>query len=194
MKILVRLTKIFFDKLIFSTDMSTLTIIETINTNLMIYNLHFLSQYFISVSICNYFDCGSSSSAIDIKTSSSNISPSLKYIPDKPSLIRAKIHYKMSNEIGLKIFYPSEIIENLIITYKIKNTSLINQLNISPPLLNIRLTNLSCGNIYEIMIYASNQVGFSLTEYLITKTEGSGRILLNKNFFYKLEDFSSVVN
>ncbi len=44
------------------------------------------------------------------------------------------------------------------------------------------------------MIYASNQVGFSLTEYLITKTEGSGRILLNKNFFYKLEDFSSVVN
>jgi len=89
----------------------------------------------------------------------------------------------MSNEIGLKIVYPSEIIENLIITYKIKNTSLINQLNISPPLLNIRLTNLSCGNIYEIMIYASNQIGFSLTEYLITKTEGSGRILLIKVSF-----------
>jgi len=82
----------------------------------------------------------------------------------------------MSNEIGLKIFYPSEIIENLIITYKIKNTSFINQLNISPPLLNIRLTNLSCGNIYEIMIYTSNQVGFSSTEYLIIKTEGSSRI------------------
>ncbi len=100
----------------------------------------------------------------------------LKYILDKPSSIRAQIHYTMSNEIGLKIFYPSEIIENLIITYKIKNTSFINQLNISPPLLNIRLTNLSCGNIYEIMIYASNQVGFSSTEYLIIKTEGSGRI------------------
>jgi hypothetical protein len=54
--------------------MSTLTIIETINTNLILYNLHSSSQYFISVSICNYFDCGSSSLTIDIRTASSSMS------------------------------------------------------------------------------------------------------------------------
>ncbi|CAF3590109.1 unnamed protein product [Rotaria sordida] len=198
-------------------DMSTLTTIETIKTNLILYNLHSSSQYFISVSICNYFDCGPSSVAIDIKTSSSIFDSLTKIIHpinkpltlncpystnnslnipyrklsetysqyqcgsklfniryyDKPSSIRAKIHYTMSNEIGLKIFYPFEIIETLTITYKIKDNLHIYELNISPPLTNIRLTNLSCGNIYEIMIYASNQAGFSSTEYLITKTEGS---------------------
>lgn len=94
----------------------------------------------------------------------------------------------------MKIVYPSEIIENLIITYKIKDTSFINQLNVSPPLLNVRLTNLSCGNIYEIMIYTTNQVGFSLTEYLITKTEGSGRILFFLKYFCKSKEFSTVIN
>jgi hypothetical protein len=66
--------KIFFNKFIFSSDMSTLTIIETININLIIYNLHSSSQYFISVSICNYFDCGSSSLPINIKTPLSSMS------------------------------------------------------------------------------------------------------------------------
>jgi hypothetical protein len=161
--------------------MSTLTIIETIDANLILSHLHSSSQYFISVSICNYFDCGPSSLAIDFKTSSSSIlQVPVKPTSIQPTSIRAKIYYKMSNEIGLKILYPPEIIENLIITYKIQNTSLMNQFNITPPLLNIRLTNLSCGNSYEIMIYAKNQVGLSLTEYLITETEGSGRILTPK--------------
>jgi len=86
----------------------------------------------------------------------------------------------MSDEIGLKIIYPPEIIESLTVTYKIKDHSFINEINIFPPLLNIRLTNLSCGNIYEIMIYASNQAGFSQTDYLMTKTEGSGKAFNNK--------------
>ncbi|CAF0823910.1 unnamed protein product [Rotaria sp. Silwood1] len=198
-------------------DMSTLTAIETIKTNLILYDLHSSSQYFVSVSICNYFDCSSSSIAIDIRTPSSILETSTTIIHpinkplvlncpyatnnslnisypklsetysqyqcgsklfniryyDKPSSIRAKIHYTMSNEIGLKIFYPFEIIETITITYKIKDNSFIHELNISPPLSNIRLTNLSCGNIYEIMIYTSNQAGFSSTEYLITKTDGS---------------------
>ena len=96
----------------------------------------------------------------------------------KPSSIQANIHYILSNEIGLKMIYPSEIIESVIIKYKIQNSSLIHQLNISPPLINIRLTNLSCGNIYEIMIYASNQIGLSSAESLTAKTEGSGTIFL----------------
>ncbi|CAF4143011.1 unnamed protein product [Rotaria sp. Silwood2] len=198
-------------------DMATLTTIETIKTNLILYNLHSSSQYFISISICNYFDCGSSSVAIDIRTPTSifdtsttiihpinkplvlncpyanNNSHNIPYTKlsetysqyqcgsklfniryyDKPSSIRVKVHYTMSNEIGLKIFYPFEIIETITITYKIKDNSFIHELNISPPLSNIRLTNLSCGNIYEIMIYTSNQAGFSSTEYLITKTDGS---------------------
>lgn len=174
--------------------MSTLTTIETMNTNLILPNLHSSSQYFISVSICNYFDCGSSSFAIDIKTPSSSMSKTSMQnfffkssfevfdtptaMIHKPSSIQAKIHYILSNEIGLKIFYPLEIIESVVIKYKIENSSLIHQLNISPPLLNIRLTNLSCGNNYEIMIYATNQIGMSSTEYLITKTDGSGRIFL----------------
>lgn len=116
------------------------------------------------------------------------------YVLDKPSSIQAKIHYTKSNEIGLKILYPLEIIENLIISYKIKNSSAVRQLNISPPLSNVRLTDLSCGNIYEIMIYTTNQVGFSVTEYLIAKTDGSGRILIfSLKNFHKFQNFSSLV-
>ena len=179
--------------------MSTLTTIEVVNTNLILSDLHPSSQYFISVCICNHFDCGSSSSAITIRTSSSSMSnisiqkstsslslslcdiavfDTSPVLINKPSSIQAKIHYITSNEIGLKIFYPSEIIEKLIITYKISNASLIHQLNISPPLFNIRLTNLSCGNIYEIQIYASNQGGVSPMEDFSIKTEGSGKDFL----------------
>jgi hypothetical protein len=165
--------------------MSTLNTIETTNTNLVLHNLHSSSRYFISVSICNYFDCGSSSFAIDIKTPSTSIpkisvSTVIIHPNRKPSSAQAKIHYILSNEIGLKILYPLEIIESVIIKYKIQNSSLIYQLDISPPLINIRLTNLSCGNIYEIMIYASNQIGLSTAESLTAKTEGSGRIFLSK--------------
>lgn len=53
--------------------MSTLKIIETVKTNVIVYNLQSSSQYYISVAICNYFDCGSSSTAIDITTPSSSI-------------------------------------------------------------------------------------------------------------------------
>jgi hypothetical protein len=56
----------------FSLDLSTLMTIETINPNLTLNNLHSLSQYYISVMICNYFDCGPSSSAINIETPSSS--------------------------------------------------------------------------------------------------------------------------
>ena len=66
-----------------------------------------------------------------------------------------------------------DIIESLTITYKTKVNSIINEVRISPPVLNIRLTNLSCGNLYDIMIYGNNQVGFGLNEYLIGKTDGS---------------------
>jgi len=92
---------------------------------------------------------------------------------NKPSVIHAKIHYTTTNEIGLKLQYSSDIIENLTIKYKTKQNGILNEIHLSPPLLNIRLTNLSCGNLYEIMISANNQVGFSLNEYLIEKTDGS---------------------
>ncbi|CAF0912627.1 unnamed protein product, partial [Adineta ricciae] len=198
-------------------NMSTLTTIETIHPNYVISNLRSSSQYYIFVSVCNSFECGPSSLAIDIKTpeslsdmttnllhpinkplvidcpsspdrSLSILTPSLtqtnaqyqcglklfniRYY-DKPSSIKIKIHYTLSNEIGLKIIYPPEIIESLTITYKIKENSYMNEMNIFPPLSNIRLTNLSCGNLYEIMIYASNQAGFSSTEHLLARTIGS---------------------
>ncbi len=53
-------------------DMSTLLTIETINSNFIFNNLHSSSQYYISVSICNYFDCGPSSSAINIEIPSTS--------------------------------------------------------------------------------------------------------------------------
>ncbi|UJR10325.1 hypothetical protein I4U23_014531 [Adineta vaga] len=206
-------------------NMSTLTTIETIHTDYTLSNLHSSSQYYISVAICNSFDCGSSSLAIDVKTPSSifDIATTLihpinkplrincpsspeksLFIPhpslsqtntqyqctsklfniqyyDKPSSIQTKVHYRLSNEIGLKIIYPSEIIESLTITYKIKDNVHINELNIFPPLSHIRLTNLSCGNFYEIMIYASNQAGFSSTEHLFTKTDGSVPSLIDSS-------------
>ena len=159
-------------------DMSTLKTIETTNTNVVLHNLHSSSQYFISVAICNHFDCGSSSLAIDIKTSVEvfGTSPVTAHPTDKPSSIQAKVHYTLSNEIGLKMLYPSEIIESVLIKYKISNSSVIQQLNISPPVRNIRLTNLSCGNTYEMMIYAKNQIGSSPAEHLVARTEGSGRV------------------
>lgn len=167
--------------------MSTLKIIERQESNIILSNLQSSSQYFISISICNHFDCGSSSSPIRIQTPIlTNQLISSKKILTKPSTIRAKIHFIKSNEIGLKILYPFEIIENLIISYKIQHYSLTNQLNISPPLLNIRLSNLSCGNIYEISIHTSNQMGISTSEYLITKTDGSGKRLAYKTPFGQL--------
>jgi hypothetical protein len=68
---------------------------------------------------------------------------------------------------------------------------LINEINIFPPLLNVRLTNLSCGNIYEIMVYANNQVGFSLMEYLIAKTDGSSKEIIYRFFVNKIQVFFS---
>jgi len=73
----------------------------------------------------------------------------------------------------LKLNYPSDIIENLILTYKIKSDIDYHEISISPPLPNIRLANLSCGNLYEITLSATNQVGFSSNEYLLVKTDGS---------------------
>jgi len=101
-----------------------------------------------------------------------------KFILDKPSPIHAKIHYTTTDEIGIKLHYPLDIIESLTITYKTKQNGILNEIHIFPPLLNIRSTNLSCGNLYEIMINANNQVGFSLTEYLIEKTDGSIPLLI----------------
>jgi hypothetical protein len=98
-----------------------------------------------------------------------------RFILDKPSSIHGKIHYTTSNEIGLKLRYPLDIVESIRITYKIQQNEILNEINLSPPLLNVRLTNLSCGNIYEIMIYANNQVGTSLNEYLTGKTDGSSK-------------------
>lgn len=95
---------------------------------------------------------------------------------DKPSPIHAKIHYTTSNEIGIKLSYPSDIIENVTISYKTKQSLNIHEYHISPPLSNVRLTNLSCGNIYEIMIYGKNQVGLSSSEFLVGKTDGSGKV------------------
>jgi hypothetical protein len=65
--------KIHFNKFSFYLDMSTLTTIETIDTNLILSDLHSSSQYYISVSICNFFDCGSSSLAIGIEIPSSSV-------------------------------------------------------------------------------------------------------------------------
>ncbi|CAF4516635.1 unnamed protein product [Rotaria sp. Silwood1] len=218
-------------------NMSTLRTIETINSTLTLNNLHLSTEYYISVTICNSFDCGPSSLAINIETPLSNFDMPITishpinkpllldcpltnswlhkeksiyqyilnnnslYIPhsklaeitgqyqcgsqqyniqlyDKPSRIEAKIHYATSNEISIKLTYPSDIIESLIITYKTKQHPINNEIHISPPLLNVRLRNLSCGNIYDIMIYAKNQVGFSLNEYLIGKTDGSAPLLI----------------
>ncbi|CAF1446454.1 unnamed protein product [Adineta steineri] len=205
-------------------NMSTLRTIETTSTEYFFDNLNSSSQYHISVAICNFLDCGSSSLATDINTPSSSsnaitiIHPinkplgidcslstnnsisishpllsktesqyrcgsklyNIRYY-SKPSFVRATLHYTLSNEIGLKISYPSEIIESITISYKIQDTLLINELNIFPPLLNVRLTNLSCGSFYEIMIYGSNQAGFSLTDYLIARTDGSVPTLIESS-------------
>lgn len=93
---------------------------------------------------------------------------------DRPSSIQVKIHYTTAQEIGLKVRYPMEIIETVTINYKVYDRSTMEELTLSPPLFNLRLTNLSCGSAYRIMVYASNPAGFSSTESLIVRTEGSG--------------------
>ena len=98
---------------------------------------------------------------------------------DRPSKINAKIYYTTSNEIGIKLSYSFDIIENLTIKYKTKQNSIVNTFNISPPLVNIHLTNLLCGTTYEIIINSNNQVGFSLNENLIEKTDGSSNLILS---------------
>ena len=50
------------------SDMSTFLTMETINPSLIIDNLHSSSQYYMSVAVCNYFDCGPSSLAIRVET------------------------------------------------------------------------------------------------------------------------------
>ena len=65
-----------------SLDMSTLMTIETSNPTLTISNLQLSSQYYISVMICNYFDCGPSSAAISIETPSSS-----KFLSTIPAIV-----------------------------------------------------------------------------------------------------------
>lgn len=52
------------------TDMSTLITMETMNPFLVLHDLQSASEYFLSVAICNYLDCGPSSSVINIQTPS----------------------------------------------------------------------------------------------------------------------------
>ena len=94
---------------------------------------------------------------------------------DKPAPVLTKVHYTTSNEIGLKLRYSSDIIESLTITYKSKQNSLVNEIHISPPSPTIQLTNLSCGNTYEIVVLAKNQAGFSISDSVIGKTDGSSK-------------------
>jgi hypothetical protein len=94
---------------------------------------------------------------------------------DKPSSIKAQVHFITAHEIGLQVTYPSEIIESLTINYKSQNQSSMEELTISPALFNIRLTNLTCGNVYHIMMYASNQAGFSSIESFTLATVGAGK-------------------
>ena len=243
---------VFLTKFSCFKDMSTLLTIETNRTEMNISNLHSSSKYFLSVAVCNFFSCGTSSSSLVVETPSisKNINstsdssviishpvnkpfqfdcPSSldktrfysnheyrcgsKWIHlrfygktiesheefpelvssrlDKPSTIEAHLHYTTSNEIGLKFVYPPEIIESLTINYKIFDRISMNELIVSPPVLNLRLKNLSCGTHYKIMAYASNEAGFSSTTSLNVRTEGSGetkrRILLgNFEVFFLL--------
>ena len=77
------------------------------------------------------------------------------------------------------MIYPREIIESLTVTYKLLDQNLIEDLSISPPVTHLRLTNLSCGSTYRLMIYASNQAGFSSTEVLLVRTDGSGESIID---------------
>jgi hypothetical protein len=60
-----------FTEKLFS-DMSTLSTIETVNPYLIVNDLHSSSEYYMSVTVCNYFDCGPSSVAIRIETPSTS--------------------------------------------------------------------------------------------------------------------------
>ena len=58
---------------LFSSDMSTLMTMETVNSYLIVENLSSSSQYTISVAICNHANCGPSSFAIHFETLSSSM-------------------------------------------------------------------------------------------------------------------------
>ena len=111
---------------------------------------------------------------------------------DRPSAIQARIHYATSDEIGLKFQYPFDIIESLMITYQTRSNGVVHKLRLAPPLSNVRLSNLSCGNIYEIIIYAQNQAGSSAREYLIGKTDGSGKYRSTSNSKFIVVGSSSI--
>jgi hypothetical protein len=95
--------------------MSTLTTIETPNTNLILSNLHPSSLYYISVSICNYFDCGSSSLAIDIKIPSSSTLKGLYSLTinstgvesrDAQNFSDTNTHKHLNNKVSTTQKYP----------------------------------------------------------------------------------------
>ncbi|CAF1590596.1 unnamed protein product, partial [Adineta ricciae] len=235
-------------------NMSTFRTMETINPSLIIDNLHSSSQYYMSVAVCNYFDCGPSSLAIRVETPLSNLDmsrmivhpitkplvldcPSTNswsrsgksiheyilnnnslFMPhpklddtyseyycgskqyvirfyDKPAPVLTKIHYTTSNEIGLKLRYSSDIIESLTITYKSKQNSFVNEIHISPPSPTIQLTNLSCGNTYDIVVLAKNQAGFSISDSIIGKTDGSIPTLIqSKELIETITDHFIILN
>ena len=64
-----------------SLDMSTLFTIETNRTELNISHLHSSSKYFISLTVCNDFACGSSSSSLVVET------PSIGSMTDSATLV-----------------------------------------------------------------------------------------------------------
>lgn len=70
---------IFIDsQLFFLIDMSTLQTIETIYPYWILNDLQPATHYFVTVAVCNHFDCGPSSSLIKIETLSSCTFYSLK--------------------------------------------------------------------------------------------------------------------
>lgn len=94
----------------------------------------------------------------------------------------------------MRLNYASDIVESLSITYKLVDQHRIEELIFSPAKFDVRLTNLSCGSRYQVMIYASNQAGFSSTEMLIGRTDGSGskseeKINYVRNLLFHFIDF-----
>ncbi len=92
-------------------DMSTLITIETINPNLVIDNLHSSSQYYISVVICNYIDCGPSSSAIHIEIPASNNIPITVVHPiNKPLVLHCPSISSWLNRYSQLLSSPNSIL------------------------------------------------------------------------------------
>lgn len=108
-------------------------------------------------------------------------------LSDKPTMVQAKLHYATTNEIGLKLHFPPEIIENLTILYQNRPNNMIQQFDMNPISTSVRLTNLTCGTLYELTIFGSNQVGSSLKEHIFVKTEGSSKLSKAMNFFRFIE-------